>query len=222
IFREWKYFSGACLSLCAAVSKADCYVELKLPTASPSVSRTQVVDNSENPEWNETFQYRIHSAVKNILELTLYDKDVLVSDELTSIVFDLGGMRPGQPLLRTFSLNPEVSLGCSSSLHGSGSACCFIFLCGRGQKGKNQSSVEDKDSKDLRVQAAEIRNGKKPKASCRSCCRDDVAVVFEPQEVFSLINRVMDLRDNSHFCALASSNIDVSGCIGHVQERRNI
>lgn len=52
------------MSLSAAVSKADCYVELKLPTASPDVSRTRVVDNSENPEWNETFQYRIHSAVK--------------------------------------------------------------------------------------------------------------------------------------------------------------
>ncbi|XP_042727762.1 cytosolic phospholipase A2 zeta isoform X2 [Lagopus leucura] len=89
------------------LSKADCYVELKLPTASPHVSRTQVVDNSDNPEWNETFQYRIHSAVKNILELTLYDKDVLVSDELTSIVFDVGGMKPGQPLLRTFKLNPQ-------------------------------------------------------------------------------------------------------------------
>ncbi|NXX19598.1 PA24F phospholipase, partial [Podargus strigoides] len=91
------------------LSKADCYVELKLPTASPIVSRTQVVDNSDNPEWNETFQYRIHSAVKNILELTLYDKDVLVSDELTSIVFDVGGMKPGQPLLRTFRLNPEAN-----------------------------------------------------------------------------------------------------------------
>ncbi|PKU35818.1 hypothetical protein llap_13877 [Limosa lapponica baueri] len=109
------------------LSKADCYVELKLPTASPVVSRTQVVDNSDNPEWNETFQYRIHSAVKaheasvwlllrgyastiqssNILELTLYDKDVLISDELTSIVFDVGGMKLGQPLLRTFRLNPE-------------------------------------------------------------------------------------------------------------------
>lgn len=50
--------------LSALVSKADCYVELKLPTASPVVSRTRVVDNSDNPEWNETFQYRIHSAVK--------------------------------------------------------------------------------------------------------------------------------------------------------------
>ncbi|KAM4666833.1 cytosolic phospholipase A2 zeta isoform 2-T2 [Amazona ochrocephala] len=91
------------------LSKADCYVELKLPTASPTVFRTQVVDNSDNPEWNETFQYRIHTAVKNILELTLYDKDVLVSDELTSIVFDIAGMKLGQPLLRTFKLNPEAN-----------------------------------------------------------------------------------------------------------------
>ncbi|XP_068018355.1 cytosolic phospholipase A2 zeta isoform X2 [Melanerpes formicivorus] len=91
------------------LSKADCYVEIKLPTASPIVSRTRVVDNSDNPEWNQTFQYRIHSAVKNILELTLYDKDVLASDELTSIVFDVGGMKPGQPLLRTFKLNPEAN-----------------------------------------------------------------------------------------------------------------
>ncbi|XP_030900380.2 cytosolic phospholipase A2 zeta isoform X2 [Melopsittacus undulatus] len=91
------------------LSKADCYVELKLPTASPTVFRTQVVDNSDNPEWNETFQYRIHAAVKNILELTLYDKDVLVSDELTSIVFDVAGMKLGQPLLRTFKLNPEAN-----------------------------------------------------------------------------------------------------------------
>ncbi|XP_061318348.1 cytosolic phospholipase A2 zeta isoform X2 [Pezoporus flaviventris] len=91
------------------LSKADCYVELKLPTACPTVFRTRVVDNSDNPVWNETFQYRIHTAVKNILELTLYDKDVLVSDELTSIVFDVAGMKLGQPLLRTFKLNPEAN-----------------------------------------------------------------------------------------------------------------
>uniref|UniRef100_A0A8D0G9S7 Phospholipase A2 n=1 Tax=Sphenodon punctatus TaxID=8508 RepID=A0A8D0G9S7_SPHPU len=92
------------------LSKADCYVELQLPTASPVTSRTQVVDNCSDPEWNETFHYRIHTAVKNILELTLFDKDVLISDELTSIVFDVGGIKPGRPLKRTFRLNPEVSL----------------------------------------------------------------------------------------------------------------
>uniref|UniRef100_A0A8C3FWS2 C2 domain-containing protein n=1 Tax=Chrysemys picta bellii TaxID=8478 RepID=A0A8C3FWS2_CHRPI len=46
------------------LSKADCYVALDLPTASPVTSRTQVVYNSSNPEWNETFEYRIHSSVK--------------------------------------------------------------------------------------------------------------------------------------------------------------
>ncbi|XP_067414243.1 cytosolic phospholipase A2 zeta-like [Emydura macquarii macquarii] len=90
------------------LSKADCYVELQLPTASPTTYRTQVVDNSSDPEWNETFKYRIESAVKNILELTLFDEDVLINDELTSIVFDVGGMKPGKPLKRTFKLNPEA------------------------------------------------------------------------------------------------------------------
>ncbi|TFK14957.1 MAX gene-associated protein [Platysternon megacephalum] len=90
------------------LSKADCFVKLRLPTASPVTYRTQVVDNSSNPEWNETFQYRIHSAVKNILELSLFDEDVLINDELTSIVFDVGGIKPGQPLKRTFKLNPEA------------------------------------------------------------------------------------------------------------------
>lgn len=46
------------------VSKADCYVELRLPTATPLTYRTQVIDNSSDPEWNETFQYRIHNGVK--------------------------------------------------------------------------------------------------------------------------------------------------------------
>uniref|UniRef100_A0A7M4G317 C2 domain-containing protein n=1 Tax=Crocodylus porosus TaxID=8502 RepID=A0A7M4G317_CROPO len=46
------------------LSKANCYVALKLPAASPFTSRTQVVYNSSDPEWNESFEYRIHSAVK--------------------------------------------------------------------------------------------------------------------------------------------------------------
>lgn len=82
---------------------------------------------------------------QNILELTLYDKDVLISDELTSIVFDVGGMKPGQPLLRTFRLNPEVSPwllprsplnSCSSLLQKSSSTWLLICLSCKNQKGK--------------------------------------------------------------------------------------
>ncbi|XP_054827107.1 cytosolic phospholipase A2 zeta-like [Eublepharis macularius] len=88
-------------------SKADCYVELRLPTASPITYRTQVIDNSSDPEWNETFQFRINSAVKNTLELTLFDEDVLVSDELTSVVFDVTGIKPGRPVKNTFKLKED-------------------------------------------------------------------------------------------------------------------
>uniref|UniRef100_A0A8B9PAW0 C2 domain-containing protein n=1 Tax=Apteryx owenii TaxID=8824 RepID=A0A8B9PAW0_APTOW len=46
------------------LSKANCYMAVDLPTASPVTSRTQVVYNCSDPEWNETFKYKIHNAVK--------------------------------------------------------------------------------------------------------------------------------------------------------------
>ncbi|XP_053331492.1 cytosolic phospholipase A2 zeta [Spea bombifrons] len=89
------------------LSKADCYVQLRLPTASPIASRTKVIYNSSDPEWNETFHYRIHGAVKNILELTLYDRDVVVDDHLSSVVFDVGNIKPEETIRRAFKLNTK-------------------------------------------------------------------------------------------------------------------
>ncbi|XP_051833099.1 cytosolic phospholipase A2 zeta isoform X2 [Antechinus flavipes] len=89
------------------LSKADCFVEVLLPTSSPLASRTKVVPNCSHPEWNETFHFQIHKAVKNILELTLYDEDVLQNDQLASVMFDLGGLEPGQSHSHTFLLNPK-------------------------------------------------------------------------------------------------------------------
>lgn len=48
----------------SAVSQADCYVSLWLPTATSERSRTKTVRNSDNPVWNETFYFRIQSQVK--------------------------------------------------------------------------------------------------------------------------------------------------------------
>uniref|UniRef100_A0A8C3VPA1 Phospholipase A2 n=1 Tax=Catagonus wagneri TaxID=51154 RepID=A0A8C3VPA1_9CETA len=91
------------------LSKADCYVQLWLPTASPSPAQTRVVANCSDPEWNETFYFRIHGAVKNVLELTLYDKDVLGSDPLSLLLFDLTSLKPGQPHRHTFPLGQQDS-----------------------------------------------------------------------------------------------------------------
>ncbi|KAM5129933.1 cytosolic phospholipase A2 zeta [Mantella aurantiaca] len=89
------------------LSDADCYVQLQLPTASSVPSRTKVVYNSSDPEWGETFHYRIHGAIKNILELTLYDRDVVMDDKLSSIVFDVGNIQPGKTKKEVFKLNPK-------------------------------------------------------------------------------------------------------------------
>ncbi|XP_007933479.1 cytosolic phospholipase A2 zeta [Orycteropus afer afer] len=91
------------------LSKADCYVQLWLPTASPSPAQTKMVANCNDPEWNEIFQYQIHGAVKNVLELTLYDKDVLGSDPLSLLLFDLRSLKLGQPHRHTFLLNKQDS-----------------------------------------------------------------------------------------------------------------
>ncbi|XP_045863234.1 cytosolic phospholipase A2 zeta isoform X2 [Meles meles] len=91
------------------LSKADCYVQLCLPTASSSPTQTRMVANCSDPKWDETFNYRIHGAVKNVLELTLYDKDVLDSDQLSLLLFDLRSLKPGQPHRHTFLLNHQDS-----------------------------------------------------------------------------------------------------------------
>ncbi|XP_068961922.1 cytosolic phospholipase A2 zeta [Petaurus breviceps papuanus] len=89
------------------LSEADCFVEVRLPTSSPFTFRTKVVPNCSDPEWNTTFRFQIHEAVKNILELTLYDEDVLQNDSLASVMFDLGGLEPGHSHSHTFLFNTK-------------------------------------------------------------------------------------------------------------------
>ncbi|NXE46894.1 PA24F phospholipase, partial [Casuarius casuarius] len=84
------------------LSKANCYVAVDLPTASPVTSRTQVVYNCSDPEWNETFKYKIHSAVKNIVEFTFYDANVVLRSHAASIAFDVANTTPGQTFNHTF------------------------------------------------------------------------------------------------------------------------
>ncbi|XP_015720063.1 cytosolic phospholipase A2 epsilon-like [Coturnix japonica] len=73
-----------------ALSQADCYVSLWLPTASIEKCRTKTVRNSNDPVWNETFYFRIQSKVKNVLELTVYDEDFATPDDhLLCTLFDI-------------------------------------------------------------------------------------------------------------------------------------
>lgn len=47
-----------------AVSEADPYVTLQLPTATGTKFKTKTVTNCSHPVWNETFTFLIQSQVK--------------------------------------------------------------------------------------------------------------------------------------------------------------
>ncbi|RXM97924.1 Cytosolic phospholipase A2 zeta [Acipenser ruthenus] len=92
-----------------ATTRSDCYVALRLPTASSKTHRTRTVWDSSAPVWNETFRYRIHSHVKNVLELSVLDQDLLSRDDLCiNVFYDLDNLSPGEVVRHVFTLDPET------------------------------------------------------------------------------------------------------------------
>ncbi|XP_015451335.1 cytosolic phospholipase A2 beta [Pteropus alecto] len=90
------------------VTPSDCYVTLWLPTASSCRLQTRTVRNSRNPIWNQSFRFRIHSLLKNILQLQVFDQDLLTSDDpVLSVLFDVGTLRVGEFRSESFTLSPQ-------------------------------------------------------------------------------------------------------------------
>ncbi|XP_068961910.1 cytosolic phospholipase A2 beta [Petaurus breviceps papuanus] len=90
------------------LTPSDSYVSLWLPTASSQEFRTRTVRNCRNPVWNQTFRFRIHSHLKNILELKVFDQDLLTKDDpIFSVLFDVGTLKVGESQQKSFTLNPQ-------------------------------------------------------------------------------------------------------------------
>ncbi|NXT71155.1 PA24E phospholipase, partial [Chaetops frenatus] len=91
------------------LSHTDCYVSLWLPTASNKKFQTKAVKNCKDPVWNETFYFRIQSQVKNVLELALYDKDVVTQDDhLFTVYFDIAKLSLGDEVFMHFKCDSQV------------------------------------------------------------------------------------------------------------------
>ncbi|XP_069844510.1 cytosolic phospholipase A2 beta-like, partial [Dipodomys merriami] len=91
------------------LTPSDCYVTLWLPTASSHRLQTRTVKNSRNPVWNQSFHFRIHCELKNIMELKVFDQDLLTQDDpLLSVLFDVGTLRMGESRRQSFSLSSQV------------------------------------------------------------------------------------------------------------------
>ncbi|XP_068424303.1 cytosolic phospholipase A2 beta-like isoform X2 [Clinocottus analis] len=91
------------------LSQSDCYVILTLPTATAKTYRTTTVSNKNDPEWNETFTFRVPTHVKNVLDVKLYDEDPLARDDLFGeLLFDVTGLTIGKKETKVFTVNPET------------------------------------------------------------------------------------------------------------------
>ncbi|XP_077438095.1 cytosolic phospholipase A2 beta [Vanacampus margaritifer] len=91
-------------------SAPDYYVTLCLPTATASAFNTKAVANNYNPEWNETFSFRVPSHLKNILEIKLHDDDPILQDDLIStVLFDLSTLTLGKKETMAFTLHPQTT-----------------------------------------------------------------------------------------------------------------
>ncbi|XP_061467308.1 cytosolic phospholipase A2 epsilon-like [Rhineura floridana] len=90
------------------LTQSDCYVNLWLPTASVKRAKTQTVNDTKDPVWNETFHFRIQNQVKNILELKVCDEDKHTEDDhLLTVFFDVSKIQLGETVLLNFQLNPK-------------------------------------------------------------------------------------------------------------------
>ncbi|XP_066473614.1 cytosolic phospholipase A2 epsilon-like [Tiliqua scincoides] len=90
------------------VTQSDCYVTLRLPTASVKRTKTCTVNDNKDPVWNETFHYRIQNQVKNILELQVCDEDRYTEDDhLLTVFFDVSKIQLGETARLKFQLNPK-------------------------------------------------------------------------------------------------------------------
>nr|XP_014340942.1 PREDICTED: cytosolic phospholipase A2 zeta-like isoform X2 [Latimeria chalumnae]XP_014340943.1 PREDICTED: cytosolic phospholipase A2 zeta-like isoform X2 [Latimeria chalumnae] len=89
------------------LSKPDCYISLSLPTATAKGDKTKVINNSCNPVWNEAFHYRIQSQIKNVLDLSMYDNDVLHDDLFSQISIDVNQIKAGEKFQHTFHVGKK-------------------------------------------------------------------------------------------------------------------
>ncbi|XP_076821397.1 cytosolic phospholipase A2-like [Clavelina lepadiformis] len=84
----------------------DPYVKIYVNEAPGARRETRIINNTKNPEWNETFTYLLPHDLSGITaEITLLDSNYTFDGTLGSIKFDLASLHVGKSVTKTFDFN---------------------------------------------------------------------------------------------------------------------
>ena len=98
------------------VGKNDPYVELWIDD--DYKQRTTVIDNTDNPVWNQSFTFNLpEGGRKHKLELVVNDKDKIGSDEIGTAKFDFEEAFNGAPIDTWVNLPAKMGLTSHGEVH---------------------------------------------------------------------------------------------------------
>jgi len=67
---------------------------------------TTVINNNQNPCWNQTFYLNVRNAQTDLLKVRVFDKDMIRDDLIGEVDIPLFNLMPGQPKEEWLQLSP--------------------------------------------------------------------------------------------------------------------
>ncbi|KAI8876195.1 hypothetical protein K501DRAFT_262550 [Backusella circina FSU 941] len=97
------------------IGQNDPYVELWVDEKYKQ--KTAVINNNNNPVWNQTFTFPLNEGRKHKLYLKVFDKDLIGSDNIGEAKYDFEELFNGQPVDTWVKLPAKMGLTSHGEIH---------------------------------------------------------------------------------------------------------
>jgi Ca2+-dependent lipid-binding protein len=98
-----------------SIGKTDPYVKLDL--SGRSSTKTTVQNGTTTPTWEQDFTFDVFSYTTDVLELQMYDKDLLRDDQMGKLSIQISELPPGQIVDDWYPLEPTKGCNQPGEIH---------------------------------------------------------------------------------------------------------
>lgn len=89
------------------VNDSDPYCNVTISTDTEKWCKTKVIDNNNNPKWNESFIFWVTNPTVDRLLFQIKDKDLIIDDSIGTLEIPLVSITVGQPIEKWFDITPN-------------------------------------------------------------------------------------------------------------------